>query len=77
MRQCTSIHRNGVLVRAGSERRARELALLAFAIAVDTRAGRGSAPPWRDADRVHARVVDDFPYPADGPEGILEPTLHG
>lgn len=72
-----SAHRGGALVRAGSEGRARELALLAFAVAVDVRAGRGQTPPWRDPGKVHARVAGDVPYPADGPEGVLEPAGRG
>jgi hypothetical protein len=72
-----SSHRGVALVRAGSEKRARELALLAFAIAVDTRAGTGLASPWLHPDKVRVEVVTDTAHPSAGPEGVLEPSRHG
>jgi hypothetical protein len=75
-----SSHRGGVLVRAGSEGRARELALLAFANAVGRDAEGDQralpSPPWRDAGKVHVEVAIAT-HPADGPEGVLEPPGHG
>lgn len=68
-----STHRGEVVVRAGSEGRARSLAAAAFRRAVERREGElrlGSL--WRQPYAVRVEVLRDARYPAEGPEGVLD-----
>ncbi len=70
-----SAHRSAVVVRAGGEDRARGLAAAAFARAVARHEGEVRlASPWRQPYAVRVEAVEDPRYPADGPEGVLEPA---
>jgi hypothetical protein len=71
-----SAHRGAAVVRARGEDRARGLAAAAFRRAVARHEGEvrlGS--PWRQPYAVRVEALEDPRYPADGPEGVLEPAL--
>src|SRR3954451_22969284 len=70
-----SAHRGAVVVRAGGEDRARGLAAAAFARPVARHEGEVRlASPWRQPYAVRAEAFEDPRYPAEGPEGVLEPA---
>ncbi len=71
-----SAHRGLAIVRARDESDARATAAKAFD--VKTRFGpRGGAkfPPWKRAALVKAERIDDRRYEAEGPAGVLEPSI--
>lgn len=71
-----SSHCGEVVVRARSEKAARELAAKAFGVATRFPPGRGiQAPPWTRASSVLAEQITDARYPADGPPEVLFPVI--
>jgi hypothetical protein len=69
-----STHRGEAIVRAASEKVARDLAVAAFAIAVPRVPGADIVhTPWRHADLVSCRQIEDPRFPEDGPDGVLDP----
>ena len=72
-----STHKGSVIVRAATEKAARERAQLAFTIATQVRPGEATKiTPWKYGDLVDGHTITDSRYPEDGPEEILEPE-HG
>lgn len=70
-----SIRRCTVIVRAQSESQARLLASGRFGIA--TQRGPAStvlASPWGQSNLVGCELANDTGFPAEGPDGVLEPT---
>ncbi len=69
----TSTHRGGVIVRARTERDARDVAAKAFGVATRFPPGRGiKVPPWTRSALVRAERIDDERYPADGDDEVLQ-----
>lgn len=70
-----STYANVVYVRAPTEKRARELAVSAFVIAVHHRPGEKIVVcPWHSAAHVRATEQKASEYAVDGPEGIVGPS---
>ncbi len=71
-----STYKGRVVIRAPDEDRAREIAILAFAIGTRRELHEG-VPfcPWDHEDKVRCRQLTDPRYPEDGPEEILERPL--
>ena len=71
----TSIHCGRVIVRASDERRARELANIAFPIAVEHGLPGGDAidVPWGQENLVTCHRLGGSEYEEDGPDTIFEP----
>ena len=73
-----SAHRGAVVIRAGDEDEARDLAAAAFTRTVRRHEGDvrlGSL--WRQPYAVRVEALEDPRYPAEGPEGVLEPRPAG
>jgi hypothetical protein len=71
-----SSHRGVAVVRAPSEKTARETAEAAFGVATGFRPGKGMRiPPWIRPELVRAEIIDRPAYPMEGPTEILEPSF--
>ena len=65
------------VIRAASEKRAREIAGRAFESAAKGNLGDDTPlPVWSNAALVKARRLEGSKYPEDGPEAILEPPQY-
>ena len=67
-----------LIVRADSERRAREIATLTLLIATSRKLGEPLAiNPWnRIVGEVQCQRILDAEFPENGPEAILYPAIH-
>lgn len=69
-----STHKDVAIVRASSERDAREIAVAAFWIAVEGVPVAGKIyPPWRHEDLVDCEQVLDSEFSEDGDAAVLVP----
>lgn len=73
-----STYRGELIVRADSERRAREIATLTLSIATSRKLGEPLATnPWnRIVGEVKCERILDAEFSEDGPEAILYPAIH-
>jgi hypothetical protein len=69
-----SAHNGPVVVRAASERAARQLAEQAFGVKTRFAPGSGvKPPPWLRPSLTRAERLDRSPYSVDGPATVLHP----
>jgi hypothetical protein len=72
-----STHKGEAIVRAESEKHARDLACLAFVIATHRVPGTTvKVIPWRLSELVTCERLEDSEYPEEGPEGVLVPEVY-
>ncbi len=74
----TSRYNEPVVIRAPSEERAREIAVLTFQRAAEREPGE-TVPicPWGYEGLVQCRQLEESDYSEDGPEAILDPAEYG
>ncbi len=72
----TSMYRGVVVIRADSERQARDIAAMALEKTVAVVPGHGTVyMPWRHADLVACHETKDLQYPLEGDDKILVPEV--
>ncbi len=72
-----STYSGRVIVRAPVEKRARQIATLAFGIATERIPGTDPLfPPWKHGDLVECQKIEAGPHQEEGPEAILEPAQY-
>jgi len=73
-----SSHKGVIIVRAGNEEQARQVADKAFAVKTRFPPGHGVlAPPWLRPALVSAEQISDPRFASAGPDEVLEPSFEG